>query len=275
MLSAISDQMRQYLPNCPAYLVNEILSAAQDMYKQKDVTLSDSGSFLYGAGKQLSYDIGAQFRENATVYLIEPEFPQVPEQFNSPDDLKPYMEKLFEAAASASFWPKLPKNGIKMVVDDGTDKLKSVVENCWRKVIDNCKYLSTLGSSAVKACVEQHGDRCEPLSVKTELTYNYYLQGNEVCESLQVNGLSEKVEKCFQPVAELQKLPLLSEICTWDPPKYTASMPKEDQAFFTAVAIGSVFLAYNRFSKQGTCNKVAGVALSAIALGAVSILLTW
>jgi len=259
MLSTISDQMRQYLPNCPKILVEALMPDAQKVYNQEEFSATSLTSFRYGNGTRCSFSFMGQFSKNVTEYLPEPKFRQV-EQADV--DLR-----------------GLSQNGIKLILDDGTDKLSSVVENCFKGIKKACDYLKLSPKfdfklPEEKECIAQYAQKCLALSPKTEMIYEMYMQGSQVCESLEVNGLSEKVVQCFEPIRGMEKLPLLSEVCNWDPPAYKPPELGDYQGFFTATAVGSLFLAYNRFSKQGICNKIAGVAMSAIALGSFAILVT-
>lgn len=165
------------------------------------------------------------------------------------------------------------QNAIKMVLDDGTDKLKPVVDKCLGQISKSCGYQSILGESAVKECVVQQAATCQAVSPKTQMVYEFWTEGKEVCESLEVNGSFDKVVRCFKPVGELEKLPLLSEICTWNPPAHTPPiLSSTNQMIVTAIGAGSLFLAINRFGKEGICNKAAGLALSAVSLGSFVLL---
>ncbi|MBS0630140.1 MAG: hypothetical protein JSS30_07980 [Verrucomicrobia bacterium] len=266
MTFAISDTIRQYLPNCPANMVSEILPLAKDLYNQKECAQLSSNSFLYGHGTRLSYDILAQFRSNATDYLIEPELPaELAESMEPSDD---NLMKIMEFALKAKFLPGLPKNGIKVVIDDGTDKMKGVVDKCWNQIAKSCSYLESLGKEAITGCVYEQAPRCENLSPKTEMVYKAWLKGTEFCEGLEANGSIESVERCFQPVGELTQLPLLSEVCTWDPPKYVRNsglLPAIERLTFLTATVGTAYFAYQQFRKHGLCK--TGVGLSALSLG--------
>jgi len=164
------------------------------------------------------------------------------------------------------FGQNLDYKWLKMVMDDGSDKLRSLFEECRSKAMNSCSYLRLLGESEVRGCLVQQTERC-PNSPKTELTYEMYLKGKEICEKIEVNGSYETVEKCFQVVGKVEKLPLLSEVCTWEPPAETpAASISTGQLLRTVWGAWCLLKAIDKFRKEGTVNKVQGVALTAISL---------
>lgn len=92
--------------------------------------------------------------------------------------------------------------------------------------------------------------------------------GDKICESLGAANSREVFTKCYESTGSLEKLPLLSEVCTWTPSiEQIKSLEAPSYSFLSAFqvvkcGVGTVALlkAAQNLRAKGTVNKVRGCA---------------